>query len=72
VLADDPKTVNLREDAVEPKVNAWLITLFAQANRDATVAALLESQGGDGFDHHELARKRLADAEARLRKHTRR
>lgn len=31
---------------------------------------MLASQDGDGVDHHELARKRLADAEARLKQHT--
>jgi hypothetical protein len=70
VLADHPKTVNLREDLLLPKLNAWLGELFARENRNATVAAMLASQEGDGVDHHEPARKRLADAEARLRKHT--
>jgi hypothetical protein len=33
VLADHPKTVNLREDLVTPPVNAWLCNVLAPENR---------------------------------------
>jgi hypothetical protein len=40
VLADHPKTVNLREDALLPKLNAWIGKMFARENRDTTVAVV--------------------------------
>lgn len=68
-LADHPRTVNLREyDVVEP-LNAWIGSLFTQRNVDRTVAALVASQGKNGQGAtREAAKKRLADAEARLRR----
>ncbi|MEU3273056.1 hypothetical protein ABZ639_19620 [Saccharomonospora sp. NPDC006951] len=40
-LADHPKTVNVREDAVVEAINGWIGRLFHRANLDETVAALL-------------------------------
>ncbi|MFC5288508.1 recombinase family protein [Actinokineospora guangxiensis] len=45
-LASHPKTVNLREDVLVPAINEWIGRVFAPENRDATVAALVGSQGG--------------------------
>lgn len=71
VLADHPRTVNLREDSILAALNAWIGEVFAPENRDKTVTAMLASQNlhGEGAGHHEAAKKRLADAQARLRRH---
>ncbi|MFC0105592.1 recombinase family protein [Kibdelosporangium aridum] len=70
-LADHPKTVNLREDTLLPAVNGWIRRIFARENVDETVAALLASQEGPagGATTHEQAKRRLADAETRLKRH---
>ncbi|WP_229874338.1 hypothetical protein [Amycolatopsis deserti] len=48
-------------------VNTWLGGLFARDNVDRTVAALVASQSGEGATSgREVARQRLASAEARL------
>lgn len=51
-------------------LNDWLGGLFASENRDRTVEALLASQGGAGRSggQREAVRKRLADAEKKLRR----
>jgi len=70
VLAEHPRTVNLREiDVVEP-LNRWLAGLFARENLDHTVALLLSSQVDDRPDSRarEAAKTRLANAEAALRR----
>ncbi|GDY33278.1 recombinase family protein [Gandjariella thermophila] len=69
-LADHPKTVNLREDQVLEPLNRWLDGLFAPENVDGTVAAMVASQTEaiDGRTAYEVAKRRLADAEARLRR----
>ncbi|WP_215544307.1 recombinase family protein [Amycolatopsis sp. CA-230715] len=68
MLADHPKTVNLRESTVVEAINAWIGRLFAPEEVDRTVAALLQSAGNRGGGRHEAARRRLVDAEARLRR----
>jgi hypothetical protein len=70
VLADHPPAVYLRESTLQTAVNTWLSRLFHPDNVDHTVAALLASQDGvlGEWDGGAAARKRLADAEARLRK----
>ncbi|WP_233223135.1 recombinase family protein [Amycolatopsis sp. BJA-103] len=68
MLADHPKTVNLRESTVVEALNGWIGRLFAPDNVDQTVAALLDSAGGNTGTAHEAARRRLSDAEARLRR----
>jgi Recombinase zinc beta ribbon domain len=45
-LAEHPKTVNLREDVLTEAINGWIGGLFSPENRDDTVRALVESQGG--------------------------
>jgi hypothetical protein len=68
-LAPHPRTVDLREyDVLEP-LNAWIGHLFDRRNVDRTVAALVASQDGGGTSsEREAAKKRLADAEKRLRR----
>lgn len=68
VLAEHPRTVNLREaDVLEP-LNAWIGRLFARENVDRTVSTLLGSQAepGKGSGPKEALRKRLTDATTRL------
>jgi hypothetical protein len=68
-LADHPRTVNLREDDVVPPLNAWIGRLFSRANVDRTVAELLASQDAAApAASHEALKKRVAEAEARLRR----
>jgi hypothetical protein len=62
--------VNLREDDLLDPLNRWIAQLFAPARVDNTVAELLASQQlGSSAGLREAAAKRLADAEARLRRH---
>lgn len=71
-LSSHPKTVNLREDLLLGPLDEWIGGLFAPENVDRTVATLLGSQeraSGSGLAQREAAKKRLADAEARLRRH---
>lgn len=69
VLETHPPAVYLREDLIRDAVNGWLAKVFARENVDATVAALVASQHGRGEpDGRERAKKRLTDAEARLRR----
>jgi hypothetical protein len=70
VLADHPRTVNLREaDVLEP-LNEWIGRVFGRDNVDRTVAGLLASQGGGGRASagREAVKARLANAKARLRR----
>jgi hypothetical protein len=70
VLADHPRTVNVREvDLVEP-LNKWIGTVFARENVDRTVAELVASQGGDraASGTREAVKARLTNAEAKLRR----
>lgn len=70
VLADHPRTVNLREDNLLDPLNRRIAKLFAPEHVDNTVAELLASQQLDtSVGLRETAAKRLADAEARLRRH---
>ncbi|WP_236004783.1 zinc ribbon domain-containing protein [Amycolatopsis pittospori] len=69
VLADHPKTVNLREDVVTPPINAWLCQVFDPDNRDETVAAMVGAQQSRPGTGRDAVEKRLKAAEARLRRH---
>ena len=67
---DHPTTVNLREEHILGPLNGWIGQLFDRQNVDRTVAELVASQGtGGGAAQHEVVKKRLADAETRLRRH---
>ncbi len=69
-LADHPKTVNLKEAVLLEPLNEWLGEVFGPDTVDQTVAALLASQDhGDPAGPRQAAKKRLADAEARIRRH---
>ncbi len=69
-MAGHPRTVNLREDVVLERLNGWIGRLFDRANIDDTVTSLVGSQGGGAESGMRRAvRARLADAEARLRRH---
>jgi hypothetical protein len=51
-------------------LNGWIGQLFDRDNVDRTVAELVAWQGtGGGAVRHEVVKKRLADAETRLRRH---
>jgi hypothetical protein len=72
VLASHPPTVYLREKPLRDEVNEWIGRLFAPENVDNTIAELLGTQeaGRDGGrDLLAAAKKRLASAEERLRRH---
>ena len=69
VLETHPPAVYLREDPIRDAVNGWIGRLFDRDNVDRTVAALVASQDGVGKSvGRDTAKKRLADAEARLRR----
>lgn len=65
VLADHPRTVNLREAVVASIVNGWIGRLFAQENGDATVAEVLGSQEGA---RHRTGGTRRSSGSRRLRR----
>ncbi|WP_235022926.1 recombinase family protein [Amycolatopsis alkalitolerans] len=68
-LADHPRTVNLREFDVLESLNGWIGQLFNQDNVDRTVTALVGSQRDSLTSApRETAQKRLADAEAKMRR----
>ncbi|HEV3358531.1 MAG TPA: recombinase family protein [Pseudonocardiaceae bacterium] len=69
-LASHPPAVYLREDKLQEGVTAWLAGLFAPRNMDRTVAALVASQGEPAgtLGSRDAVKKRLADAEAKLRR----
>ena len=69
-LADHPPTVNLREEYILAPLNGWIGQMFDRENVDRTVAELVASQGeGGGATEHQAVKKRLADAEATMRRH---
>jgi DNA invertase Pin-like site-specific DNA recombinase len=70
MLADHPRTVNLREDVVLEPLNKWIGDVFDRRKVDRTVAALMESQDGVSGRSTvwESSKERVADAEARLRR----
>ncbi len=70
VLESHPPAVYLREDLIKEAVNGWIGRLFDRSNLDGTVAALVASQDSPeaAGTVREPAKKRLADAEARLRR----
>ncbi|CAM3409195.1 recombinase family protein [Kibdelosporangium persicum] len=68
-LADHPKTVNLREDVVTERLNAWIGRVFHPDNVDETVAALLGAQPEASPSPRDAAKERLAEAERRLRRY---
>jgi hypothetical protein len=68
-LVGHPKNVYLPEAAVLVPLNKWLDGLFDRVNVDRTVAALVASQDvGQGAGQRDAAKRRLSEAEARLRR----
>lgn len=69
-LASHPPAVYLREDKLQEGVTAWLADLFLPSNVDRTVAALVAPQGESAglLGSRDAVEKRLADAEAKLRR----
>lgn len=70
VLADHPRTVNLRELDVLDSLNKWIGQLFAPENVDRTVKALVGSQTDSSRpkNSREGAKQRLADAQTQVRR----
>ncbi len=69
-LADHPRTVNLREDHLVGPVNEWIGSLFGPGNLDNTIRELVGAQDMAPESRRRLdAQRRLADAEAKLRRH---
>lgn len=68
-LAEHPRTVYVREDVIRDAVTGWIGWLFAPTNVDRTVRALLASQDDVRTSKdRESARRRLTEAEAKLRR----
>lgn len=68
-LADHPRTVYLAEEIVLEPLNKWLCQVFDRKSMNRTVAALVASQGGEVKRPDVVtAKKRLSDAEAKLRR----
>ncbi|WP_084145477.1 recombinase family protein [Amycolatopsis jejuensis] len=67
-LATHPPTIYLREEPLRDAVNCWIGELFDPKNVDRTVEQLVEAQpvGKPGSDG--AARRRLDEAEAKLRR----
>jgi recombinase-like zinc beta ribbon protein len=66
-LAEHPPSVYLREDLIRDTVNAWIGELFSPEQVDETVTALVGAQERPSGEPS-AAKKRMADAEARLRR----
>lgn len=69
MLESHPPAVYLREDPIKYAVNDWLGGLFRPENVDATAAALAGTDRESSAPGRvEAVKKRLADAEARVRR----
>jgi site-specific DNA recombinase len=68
---EHPKTVNVREDSIVPRLDAWIAELFSDFNLDATCAAVAMAQGADdeAEARAEAARRKIADCDRRLAKY---
>lgn len=71
VLADHPRTVNLRQDELVPPLNHWIGELFSPKHLDDTVMQLVGSQSSAtrAAAGRERLKQRLAAAETKLRRH---
>ncbi|MDX8030288.1 recombinase family protein [Lentzea sp. BCCO 10_0856] len=68
-LSEHPPTVNLAEEVVLEPLNKWLCQIFNRQSIDRTVAGMVASQDDpSGRSSREVVKKRLADAEAKLRR----
>jgi len=68
---DHPKNVYVRESAIVPKLDEWIVGLFDPANLAETCAALTASGGENDVDQAriEAAQRKLADCDRRLAKY---
>jgi hypothetical protein len=69
---DHPRTVYVKEDAIVPRLDAWIATLFDPANLDATCQALAmagASADDEAEARAEAARRKIADCDRRLAKY---
>ena len=70
LLAEHPRTVNLREDHLVGPVDGWLSSLFGREHRDHTIAALLAAQPSEDTDTRRAGlRQRITTAEGKLANH---
>ena len=67
-LAEHPEDGEPPRGRPHGAINGWIGGLFSPENRDDTVRALVESQGGAASTANEGARTRLKDAEEALRR----
>src|SRR5882757_5384806 len=69
-LESHPPAVYLREDPIRDAVNGWIGHLFDRDSVERTVTALVASQDNPeaGTPGREMCKRRLADAETRLRR----
>ncbi|WP_280414991.1 hypothetical protein [Nocardia carnea] len=62
--------MNLREDLVTDRIDAWLAGLFDRERRASTSAVLLAAHNDDTTDiQRQSLRQRVLDAESRLARH---
>jgi hypothetical protein len=68
---DHPRNVFVREDAIVPKLDAWIATMFDPTNLDATCDALAMAQEVDdaAIARAAAARRKIADCDDRLSKY---
>ena len=70
VLTKHPAAVYIRETAICAPLNQWIAAIFDAQNRTRTIQTLVESRGGSSLTpKREHARRRLTNAEAKLRRH---
>ena len=71
VLADHPRTVNVREDHVIDPLNDWIMQVYDRDHIDQTVAAIVAANPPLTSAHSQRTRAaaKLKDAEKRLRRH---
>lgn len=69
--ADHPKTVYLREEAILPALDEWLVQVFSPDRYEATCEALAMASERDeaGEARAEAARRKIADCDSRLAKY---
>jgi hypothetical protein len=67
-LATHPPTIYLREEPLRDALNRWIGELFDRRNVERTVSQLLQAQPTSRLESGGTARKRLEEAQAKLRR----
>ncbi|WP_409464795.1 recombinase family protein [Amycolatopsis sp. GA6-003] len=67
-LASHPPTIYLREEPLRDAVNGWIGELFDPKNVDRTVKRLVEAQPAAKSGNDGAVRRRLEEAEAKIRR----